>query len=249
MRRAPSDVLRSVGRRVKGLRSEKDAIVNFNWDEEVEFALYERSQKHEAANTLGSWRPGNFLVLRPHGSIGWYDLAQGIGNGDVYFISEGDERISRAERRLVAFEGNELPREIDGKREHGPLDCPPVMSAPTFAKKFGFVEQRHIWQDVLDISRRAREFIFLGYSLPKDDLLTRAALRAALKESRKERGWHESLRCLIVDKSFDSAKEENFRSVFGNSLSKGRNALEWTFGSDDRKLANRIEGMLRNATL
>jgi hypothetical protein len=225
---------------IEGLRPNRDAIVSFNWDEELDLNIPKKADRRDVAYTLGAWRPDKrYLVLKPHGSVGWYDVSRGIGNDGIYFIAENDERIPRPRRRIVSYWGHELPCDIEaslderrsrGKRViHPPLGCPPVITAPTFAKKFEYQEQHCIWQDVLTVCREAREFVFLGYSLPKDDFLTRAAIRAALRDNERRQG----LRCLIVDRELDALKEENFRSVFGPKLSKGRNYLEWTFGDAD----------------
>ena len=107
--------------------------------------------------TLGSWYKSNeVLVFKPHGSIGWYDVKQGIGNKDAYFIAGNDKRIARFNKRILAFFENELPKDIDGKTEHSPMTCPPVITAPSFSKRFEYAEQHLIWQDVFkDLQRGA----------------------------------------------------------------------------------------------
>src|SRR5439155_22066705 len=116
-----------------------------------------------------------FLILRPHGSIGWYDLNQGLANHQSYLIAQEDSSIQRFEKRIVAYPQIELPKDILNRRKPFILDCPPIITPPTFAKRFQYAEQLRIWQDVLEVCSNAKTFIFLGYSLPQDDYLTRAA--------------------------------------------------------------------------
>jgi len=113
----------------------------------------------------------------------------------------------------------------------------PLIMPPTFAKRFEYPEQQSIWRDVIDVCRDAREFIFLGYSLPPDDFLTRAAIRSALSETS-----FTDLRCLVVGKTPDVLA--NAQTVFRGGLSHRRNFLQFTFGSDDASLARQIRTRL-----
>lgn len=224
------------------LKPDRDAIVNFNWDEEIEIALDPRGTTY----TFGNWLVDRgFLVLKPHGSISWYDVKQGIGNGNSYFITGQDKRIPRSKRRIMSYWDNVMPKDID-KRTHPPLSCPPVITPPTFAKRFEYPEQQYIWQDVLKVCSRARDFIFLGYSLPRDDFLTRAAIRSSLQDN-PDLNLGE-LRCLVVDRSFDVTKRINFQSVF-KGLTEKKNFLEWEFGSGDPSLVDKLEEKLKTARL
>ena len=224
------------------VRPRRDAVINFNWDEEVDI-FFSSGRDEDVSYTLGAWRSGHeTLVLKPHGSIGWYDLQSGIGNRDAYLIAMADARIARYDKRILAYMANDRPRELSGRRYHSALACPPVITAPTFAKRFDFIEQQQIWQDVLDVCGNAGDFVFLGYSLPKDDFLTRAAIRAAMSQ----RGRRRRIRCLIVDRSFDETKRANFSGVFGG-LTPERNFLKWQFGCGDRTLRPQVQEKLEGA--
>ena len=217
------------------VRPGRDAVINFNWDEEVDI-FFSSDEDDDVSYTLGAWRNEHeTLVLKPHGSVGWYDLQRGIGNPDAYLIAMADDRIARYDKRIVAYMDHDLPREIDGESYHPPHACPPVITSPTFAKRFDYVEQHRIWQDVLEVCGNATDFVFLGYSLPKDDFLTRAAIRAALLRKRRR----ERIRCLIVDRSLEDIKLLNFLTVFGG-LSADRNYLQWSFGSGDEDDASEL---------
>lgn len=229
---------------LKSADPDSDVFVSFNWDEELDIAL---NRLNDVSYTFPDWQHNDgYLILKPHGSIGWYDVAQGLGNDDLYFIANDDYRIPRIKRRVVGFIENELPHDVDGL-PHDSLGCPPIIMPPTFAKQFRYPEQQCIWQDVLHVCGAATEFVFLGYSLASDDFLTRAAIRSA----RRQR--HSKLRCLIVDREFSERLLGNFQTVFSSGLTKRRNFLAWTFGDAGRRskehvrLAKEIETRLKEA--
>lgn len=209
--------------------ADNSIVVNFNWDEELD-AFFSGSIGLDY--TLGAWTPDSkpsALMLKPHGSVGWYEeqtdkTFKRVYNGQSYFIADGDKRLPKNERRIKAFYRVELPKRDSGKF-YSPYEFPPVIAPPTFAKRFSFAEQHLIWTDVISTCSQAEEFVFLGYTLPADDYLTRAALGKAL--SRK--GKQSRLRCLIVGKDIDRSFD-NFQQAFGGTLDRGRNFRNWTFG-------------------
>jgi len=239
--RLPGDIAEILG----NVSCERDAIVSFNWDEEVDYYF---TKKWNVAYTLGSWRARKgILILKPHGSIGWYDVIRGVGNRDTFFIAEGDERLSQHEKRILSFWEIERPVTIesDKKKKRPMYFCPPIITPPTFSKSFEYPEQNWIWQDVLEICSNARQFVFLGYSLPQDDYLTRAAIRNALQNNPRSK-----LRCLIVNRDHtDQRLHSNYASVFRNALDPEMNYLHWTFGSGRREVAAEIETQLEKAPL
>jgi len=230
---------------VRSIRPGQDVVINFNWDEELDFELDAQTAGLGYMLQAAS-ADGNALMLKPHGSIGWYDVKQGIANAGAYFIADEDGRVPRALRRIVAYPENETPFDLDWvvppRRRHSLFECPPVITPPTFSKRFDFREQQFIWQDVVSVCRQARDFVFLGYSLPRDDFLTRAAIRSALHDS--ERRKH--VRCLLVDLTFDD-KRANFESVFGQGLSHRHHFLKWRFGTRDPSFGEKLEAALENA--
>ncbi|NLX94709.1 MAG: hypothetical protein GXY83_00895 [Rhodopirellula sp.] len=234
---------------LKGIQPSDDAIVNFNWDEEVDFFLTmnrdDDDHTYDVAYTAHSWEEDRFLVLKPHGSIGWYDLAQGIGNEDMYFIADHkDRRIDRFDKRLVSYGEFDLPKDI-GRRGVFAVECPPVITPPTFAKRFPYREQALIWRDIIEVCGRADEFIFLGYSVPPDDYLTRAAIRSAIagRSGDARRKDLKPLNCLVVTKLDEDDQPatngviDQFQKVFGDDFGKA-NLLPWTIG--DRAYAKSL---------
>jgi hypothetical protein len=245
---------------LKGFQTDHEAIVTFNWDEEVEGYISEQMGRGDPAiaYTFQSWsndRP--YLILKPHGSICWYDLQQGIGNDEPYFVAGGDPRLTRREMRLVTFYEYDAPVDIDGNY-HLPLACPPVITPPTFSKRFDYAEQQLIWRDVVDVCADATEFVFLGYSLLTDDYLTRAAIRRAISRSGKMRGRH--VKYLIVSKPAgawnaksddDMAPPPHLKSQFERvfQVCQSRHFLPWVFGQEPtgKRLREEIDRKIEDA--
>ena len=226
-----------------------DAIVNFNWDEEVDVRL--SATNCDVVYTKAGWRTPRvrdkrYLVLRPHGSVGWYDLSQGIANKDSYLIAQEDTSIPRFEKRIVSYPQIELPSDMLDEENSFFLDCPPIITPPTFAKQFQYAEQLRIWQEVLEVCSEAKTFVFLGYSLPQDDYLTRAAIRSALRNTSPE-----EIRCLLFGRALDPAVLDRFHSVFSTTsrtrFTKQRNFCKWTFGSGKPGFAKLLTDTLRKA--
>jgi hypothetical protein len=224
------------------------AIINFNWDEEVDIYLTSSNYRNgELAYSRAAWRPSRkledlFLLLRPHGSIGWYDITQGIGNRYTYLIAEKDSRIRRSQKRIVAFSEVGWPKDLANGKFFPKLTCPPLITPPTFAKRFQYKEQHQIWRDVLEVCAQAREFIFLGYSLPPDDYLTRAAICSSLTDNGAD-----PAKCLIV--GLDPGVLDNFTGIFGEALSIESHFLQWRFGCNKKGLARKIEENLRDVSV
>jgi hypothetical protein len=223
-------------------RPDEHVFISFNWDEEIEIELNDKGG--DVSYNLERWRRTRetHLMLKPHGSIGWYDLKQSIGNPEIYYVGE-DSGLPRSERRLIAFEENQLPVDVTGE-PHSPLGCPPVITPPTFAKQFEYPEQQLIWQDVIRAATGAHEFVFLGYSAPPDDYLTRAAIRCALRNSR-----HGAIRALAVGRSMPPAMLANFVEIFGKGFTCQKNFLACDFAKPPRTLPAKVENALSAATI
>lgn len=231
----PADI-RSV---VADLNPAAHAVVNFNWDEEVDAEMARSCDN--IVYTRQGWRGRNVgLILKPHGSISWYDLVQGVYNSDIYFVAGGDTRLRNDQRRLIAYPEMQHPVMVGGG-DHGVLECPPAIAPPTFSKRFNHMEQQLIWQDAITVCAQASEFVFLGYRVPKDDFLTRAALRAAMTKKSKKK------KVLVVTNDSDpTGILATFRSIFGAKFS-ANNILNHEFGTGGRSFARELERRLAQA--
>jgi len=146
---------------VQRLRAEKAAIVSFNWDLVLDQLLFE-SGLESASYGLSKDLASGPVLLKPHGSLNWYDATQ------IQRVAE--EKLveifphERAAERIEAFLH---PRAIRSKagRRYTPLIIP-----PTYLKDFNRPVFRHLWNRSTDVLSTPKKLIFLGYSLPAADL-------------------------------------------------------------------------------
>ena len=146
---------------VRVLRKENAAIISFNWDLVLDQELFEEginSENYGLAKNL----PAGPILLKPHGSLNWYEAKQ-IKN-------------VASEKRIVIFPhrsaGEQIeaflrPREIKSKtdKRYTPLIVP-----PTYLKDFKRPIFRKLWQRCTHLLSTTKRIIFLGYSLPSADL-------------------------------------------------------------------------------
>jgi hypothetical protein len=139
---------------VERMRSENAAIVSFNWDLILDQMLFDEVSRasYGLSNKLA---PGPVL-LKPHGSLNWYEATQ------IQKVAE--------EKRIEIFphksDGERIeaflhPREIKSKvgRRYTPLIVP-----PTYLKDFNRPVFRKLWNRCTEVLSTPRKLVFLGYS-------------------------------------------------------------------------------------
>ncbi|MBM3521879.1 MAG: hypothetical protein FJX57_02890 [Alphaproteobacteria bacterium] len=216
---------------------DRHAIISFNWDEELDCILC--NGRGNIAYTRGhEWQTElRVLLLKPHGSISWYDLGEGLlGNKAPFFISGDQEEDAKKRSRIVGYFDYEMPR-APNRSKYKFLERPPVITPPTFVKTFRYNEQQVIWEDAIRTLSEATEFVFLGYSLPPDDFMTRAAIRSALARRTKEN----PIRCVVIDRSVASLG--NFHDMFADRAAI--RYLRRTFGQSKLDLVAEIDEAMK----
>jgi hypothetical protein len=145
---------------VERMRSENAAIISFNWDLILDQMLFDEVSRasYGLSNNLA---PGPVL-LKPHGSLNWYEATQ------IQKVAE-EKRIEifphkSASERIEAFLH---PREIKSKvgRRYTPIIVP-----PTYLKDFNRPVFRKLWNRCTEVLSTPKKLVFLGYSLPAADL-------------------------------------------------------------------------------
>jgi hypothetical protein len=144
---------------VKKLRREKAAIVSFNWDlilDQLLFSGHLDSESYGLTKDLGQGP----LLLKPHGSLNWYEGTQLQHVKDQKKI----EIFHRKEesKRVHAFL---RPRGVKSEKRYTPLIIP-----PTYFKDFRRSIFKRLWQHCTDVLSTPKRLVFLGYSLPAADL-------------------------------------------------------------------------------
>ena len=146
---------------VQRLQRQNAAIVSLNWDLVLDQQLFAHGLSSESYGL--SEDPGTGpLLLKPHGSLNWYEATQTekVSGENLIEIFPHDDPKERIEAFLY-------PREIKSKvgRRYTPLVIP-----PTYLKDFHRPIFRQLWRRCTETLSTAKELIFLGYSLPPADL-------------------------------------------------------------------------------
>lgn len=174
-----------------------DTIITFNWDLTIEQAL-------EREGTCDFWYtpPAEVLLLKPHGSIDWFERKRLPRSKSGAGALRLDERLSVYPRFSFA-EYQELRA------------CEPVIVAPVFQKQFNWEFLRATWRRVYRAISRATDVYVVGYSLPREDQFARFVMARALRNNRlkTERGEKRPLTLTVVNP--DEAVRTTFTKLAG----------------------------------
>src|ERR1035437_2739089 len=162
----------------KRLRSQKAAVVSFNWDLILDQLLFKgelRRQNYGLAPNLGRGP----LLLKPHGSLNWYEKP-------VVEPVSADKRVKlfSSEEDDECIEAFLPPRGIKSKvgRRYTPLIVP-----PTYLKDFNRPIFRRLWNHCTNVLSTPKKLVFLGYSLPAADLHAQFIFRCGFYNQLKGR--------------------------------------------------------------
>jgi len=166
---------------VRKMRVEKAAIVSFNWDLVLDQLLFGGeldSKSYGLSKELGKGP----LLLKPHGSLNWYEGTQ------LEYVTDL-KRVEIFHRRnkddcVHAFLP---PRGVKSKsgKQYTPLIIP-----PTYFKDFKPSIFKRLWQNCTEVLSTPKRLVFLGYSLPASDLHAQFIFRC---------GFHNQLHGRIKD--------------------------------------------------
>jgi len=166
---------------VDRLRTEKAAIVSFNWDLILDYHLFKGDLDSKSYGLFKKLGRGPVL-LKPHGSLNWY---QGTQLDRVSELRRIEIFHSKDESKCVhAFLRPRGVKSKSGKR-YTPLIIP-----PTYFKDFKPSIFKRLWQNCTDVLSTPKRLVFLGYSLPAADLHAHFIFRC---------GFHNQLNGRIKD--------------------------------------------------
>jgi hypothetical protein len=146
-----------------------DTIITFNWDLTIERALEAYPGDPGFLYTYSRQRKEKqFSLLKPHGSVDWFDKKAVRGLPCERKIEALDTTLCYYPR--FNFAGNpELAR------------IAPVIVPPVADKKFRYEFLKRTWRFVYRAVSDATELHVLGYSLPREDQFARLVFRRAIR--------------------------------------------------------------------
>jgi hypothetical protein len=163
---------------VERLRGENAAIVSFNWDLVLDQQLFGSDLNSQSYGLVSNFGTGPVL-LKPHGSLNWYDSTQ-----IQKVMAEKHTTIFPAKDHHPSIEAFLPPREIKSKsgKRYTPLIVP-----PTYLKDFQQPIFRQLWNSCTDALSTPKKLIFFGYSLPAADLHAQFIFRCGFHNQREGR--------------------------------------------------------------
>lgn len=144
------------------VRRENAAIISFNWDLILDELLF-GDELDAAAYGLGEERGEHPILLKPHGSLNWFEENPGRHLTSTKRIEIFDS--------VYAFQKFRAPNSKHG-RVYTPLIVPPV-----YLKDFDKPIFVRLWKSCTSILSRARKVVFVGYSMPAADLHAQFIMR------------------------------------------------------------------------
>ena len=197
------------------LLTDNAAIVSFNWDLILDDLLFGKEIDGASYGLTEELAPGP-LLLKPHGSLNWYD------SGDIKHVDKA-QRVAifddrSASERVEAFRSPRPIRSKAGKRYS------PLLVMPTFLKDFNRPIFRRLWNNCTSLLSTPKTLVFLGYSLPDADLHAQFIFRCGFHNQlegrlRPTRGRHTPTgpsRVIVVNP--DQAAFKRIRAVAGPDI-------------------------------
>ncbi len=152
-------------RLVKQMLEEEAQIISFNWDLVLDELLFGDDLDHSCYG-LSRMRRRGARLIKPHGSLNWYDHATGR-----HLSKEKKFKLhGTGANAIYAFKPYRAPS--SSRRSYMPLIVPPVLN-----KEFGGSVFQRLWRESVSVLSTASEVRFLGYSLADADFHARFVLR------------------------------------------------------------------------
>lgn len=182
-----------------------DVVITFNWDLTAETTFsrlrptvpvryqYSKGGRHEC-----------LTLLKPHGSINWFDreAVRKAGISGASSIGE-DAKISLVDFPVLLHSRNLIK-------------AVPVLVPPVANKKFDkYSVFQETWASVYRAISNATVLTILGYSLPREDQFSRFVFRRALRNNarRSRKGAKDRLQVIVVNP--DESAEGTFARLVG----------------------------------
>lgn len=145
-----------------------DTVITFNWDVTLEKAIDDRKGAFTIQNTYRRKRtnPKHFVVLKPHGSIDWYEKTE----------------LPRTVKDALKLDSKHVVYPYWDFAEHPEVkDSQPLIVPPVATKEFSVDFLKKTWRGIYRAVSDATDLFVIGYSLPKEDQFARLVLRRAIQ--------------------------------------------------------------------
>jgi hypothetical protein len=215
-----------------------DAIITTNYDTQIDVAVFELAYWNESGGKPGVSRlsdvflgsafrdpyedvdalsePANVVDLfKLHGSLNWLYCPCCMRAYIAAFCDSVQLLEFGPEDEQTCFCG------------YMPLE--PVIVAPSVFQDVGNPHLQAIWMNAYQVLERADQWVFVGYSLPAEDLAVRSLLYRAFQARRQSRRGTPRVKVVCPKESLDDVKRR-YQCLFGSSIEcDGRRFCEFVF--------------------
>lgn len=209
-----------------------NAIISTNWDTVVENHLQHMPDTYSYRLNVRTIpkvsqpkpptvekRRGKMMLLKLHGSA---NLAYCDSCRQIFKISDGKGALQTGvflefeDFKRLKKENTTIKEEIDGLGRPSCSLCGALLSARvatfSYSKAFGYFQFQAVWDAALRALRKAKTWVFFGYSLPEADFQIRHLLKTAQIGRRKPAN-------ILVALHSDSGRTaDNYRRFFGEQI-------------------------------
>lgn len=208
---------------MRGADHDRLAVITFNYDVAVEFAL--RSRGLQVEYCLGDGEHGGRIkVLKLHGSLNWGHCT-GCKSivpwhlGD-YLAKRHWELVVDPPPYVILGIASNIGQfaHCDGAKVEGPAIVP-----PTWSKLHHHKQLEHVWRAAAAELADAENIFVCGYSLPATDQFFRYLYGlGTIGQKLVKRFW-------VFDPDPDGSVEKRFRELLGSAVSERFKAVRTTF--------------------
>lgn len=195
-----------------------NAIVSTNWDIVPEKHLAQVRYTYGRVVSGAPGEPGSLRLLKLHGSANWgycdaCRCVQPVGPGKgvlhrAVFLRRRDFDLFN---EIEAGKQAELREGEHPKCDECLADLSARVATFSFAKGLEFIQFQSVWDEALSALRRAKRWIFIGYSLPEADF----EIKHLLKTAQLARQDDPRIECVF--RGHDGTKDK-FVRFFGGAL-------------------------------
>lgn len=172
-------------------RNSESIVISTNWDILLETHIntelhtidygtsyYNLSTRERIRRRLEAWDGRNVKILKLHGSLNWLKCP----SCQRLYVSVDEKAIDRGMIYPITCAKCQVQYHLPNTRDYG-ITLEPQIILPTFLKDLSNNHFKTIWSSAFEELTKAKELIFIGYSLPNADFEIRQLLARAVPDN------------------------------------------------------------------
>lgn len=235
--------IEQLGARAQNNSSYRDSIITLNYDVLLDNVFFYRRKNEINYGFGGSYKGGNWKVLKLHGSLNWgYHEDCPETKRDESRMAKTFDPEPTVARHQHKGEDYEVPIKVVTQKISD-ADCKeceknnvlePLIIPPTWSKKPDKPPIESVWNEAINELQEAFQIVIIGYSMPDTDTFLPYLLSLGLTDNR------DLHRVLVVDKDNGQEFKRRYKNVFSKAMID-RDKVQ--FLSGDKKVSKGSRGI------